>query len=62
MQLSVFEANLTKEVLKRLEEKVMRQINLEEDSLVFYFLCEECVRKTQKIGKNKVKVSELMII
>ena len=55
MQFSVFECVLTKTEYARLRNRLNRLIVPEQDSIRFYFLCECCQGKVERIGGEKVR-------
>jgi CRISPR-associated protein Cas2 len=50
IQYSVFECDINKMQYLRLRDQLERLINVDDDSLRFYLLCEECKRKIERIG------------
>jgi CRISPR-associated protein Cas2 len=51
IQFSVFECDLTKEQILRMQHALKHMINAEDqDSVRFYHLCESCQRKIDRIG------------
>ena len=54
VHLSVFEARIETDQLKRLKERIGRIINQEEDSVRIYSLCAACSEKIEIIGAGKV--------
>ena len=50
VQYSVFECDLTKTQYAKLRYRLNKQINAETDSIRFYFLCECCQSKVERIG------------
>lgn len=54
VHLSVFEARLEDDKLKRMKERLSRIINKEEDSVRIYSLCASCSDKIEIIGYGKV--------
>lgn len=50
IQYSVFECELKKTEYLRLRNKLEKLIDRREDSIRFYFLCENDVRKIERIG------------
>ena len=54
VQGSVFEAYLTDEELKKLKTRVQRVLEMKQDSLRIYFVCETCRGKEQTVGVGKV--------
>ena len=55
MQFSVFECNLTPTEYRRLRNRLNKLIQAEEDSIRFYFLCECCQEKVERIGGEQVR-------
>ena len=55
MQFSVFECVLTATEYARLRNRLNKLIQPEEDSIRFYFLCECCQRKVERIGGELVR-------
>ncbi|MGC1309857.1 MAG: CRISPR-associated endonuclease Cas2 [Phormidesmis sp.] len=55
MQFSVFECDLTSAQYARLRNRLNQLIQAEEDSVRFYFLCECCQRKVERIGGETVR-------
>jgi CRISPR-associated protein Cas2 len=55
MQFSVFECNLTPTEYRRLRNRLNKLIQAEEDSIRFYFLCECCQAKVERIGGEQVR-------
>jgi CRISPR-associated protein Cas2 len=53
VQLSVFECLLEAEELERLRQRVLREIEAEEDSVRIYRLCETCRAKVEILGQGK---------
>ena len=49
MQYSVFECNLSQTEYARLRNRLNKLIKPEEDSIRFYFLCECCQQKVERI-------------
>ncbi|MDN5363455.1 MAG: CRISPR-associated protein Cas2 [Eubacteriales bacterium] len=62
VQLSVFVAEVSPRTLKKLEREVVKHLNLEEDCVHFYFLCRECAAKTVRLGVEKVRRDEVMVL
>jgi CRISPR-associated protein Cas2 len=54
VQYSVFECKLDAAALKRLGDRLGRIIAKQEDSVRFYFLCENCVPKVKILGRGTV--------
>jgi CRISPR-associated protein Cas2 len=55
VQYSVFECQLKREDFRRLEARLKKLINAREDSVRFYFLCEEDVGKVRGLGVQRVE-------
>lgn len=55
MQFSVFECVLTKTEYVRLRNRLNTLIKPQEDSVRFYFLCECCQAKVERIGGEVVR-------
>lgn len=54
VQYSVFECQLDAKELKRLQKRLRPLIDLKEDSLRFYQLCEVCLPKAEVMGVGEV--------
>ena len=55
MQFSVFECDLTKVQYAKLRSRLDKLMNAETDSVRFYFLCECCQGKVERIGGEAVR-------
>jgi len=55
MQFSVFECRLTTTQYAKLRNRLNRLIHEQEDSIRFYFLCECCQQKVERIGGEAVR-------
>ena len=55
MQFSVFECDLTATEYTRLRNRLNKLIRPKEDSVRFYFLCECCQQKAERIGGETVR-------
>lgn len=53
VQYSVFECDLDAKQLAQLKKQVLPGLNLEEDSLRIYQICENCVENIQSFGVKK---------
>ncbi|MEO0114300.1 MAG: CRISPR-associated endonuclease Cas2 [candidate division WOR-3 bacterium] len=62
VQYSVFECNLKSEQLDRLRKILASHIKPSQDSIRFYYLCEECQRKVLVLGKGSVSEDEMVYI
>ena len=54
VQKSVFECNLTGQQYQKLKEKVLKEVNREEDSVRYYSLCQVCQGKVEIQGTGEV--------
>ena len=54
VQYSVFEAILTKELLEKLLKRLKKVVNLKEDSIRIYRLCNDCKQRIEILGCGKV--------
>lgn len=55
MQFSVFECDLTKAQYAKLRSRLDKLIDAETDSVRFYFMCECCQGKVERIGGEAVR-------
>lgn len=55
MQYSVFECSLTPPQYAKLRNRLSRLIKPDQDSIRFYFLCECCQNKVERIGGEQVR-------
>jgi CRISPR-associated protein Cas2 len=55
MQFSVFECSLTETQYAKLRNRLNKLIKDQEDSIRFYFLCECCQQKVERIGGEAVR-------
>ena len=55
MQFSVFECSLSATEYAKLRNRLNQLIKAEEDSIRFYFLCECCQQKVERIGGVAVR-------
>ncbi len=62
VQYSVFECNLTKKLLDKMTDEMLKCINVDKDSLRIYEICEGCKPKIQVHGKGKVAEDEDVIV
>jgi len=52
VQYSVFEAYLSPGKLSELKSRLKAEIEPKKDSVLFYFLCENCLNKKERWGVN----------
>lgn len=50
VQYSVFECSLEAKDFLRLKQRLQKNIDSKEDSIRFYFLCQDCQQKVERIG------------
>ncbi|MBI3849653.1 MAG: CRISPR-associated endonuclease Cas2 [Verrucomicrobia bacterium] len=63
VQKSVFECQVGQKEWASLRDRLLREINAEEDSLRFYFLDEKAVQRTEHHGVDKpVDLTEPLIL
>ena len=55
VQYSVFECDLKPKDLKRMRERLERLIDKRQDNVRFYRLCEDCLRQTQVMGRERAQ-------
>ena len=53
VQYSVFECNTDRRALLRLQNRLEKAINLQEDTITFYHLCAMCEKHIARIGVKK---------
>ena len=53
IQYSLFECNTDRRAYLRLHYRLMEAINLQEDSVTFYYLCRSCEKGIERIGVKK---------
>jgi CRISPR-associated protein Cas2 len=58
VQKSVFEAELPKKVFKRLRYKIQQVIDLENDYLVYFSICQRDWEKREKFGSPQISLPE----
>jgi len=54
IQYSVFECNLNKAQIKEMVRRLKELLNEEEDSIRIYYLCDQCLKKTDLLGKGEL--------
>ncbi|MBC7252295.1 MAG: CRISPR-associated endonuclease Cas2 [Anaerolineae bacterium] len=62
VQYSVFEVNLRPQQFRELREELEKLVKPEEDSLRFYHLCAECLRRVEIVGEGRVEEGEPLVI
>lgn len=58
VQFSLFECRLRQEDLLRMQNRVEKKLRKDEDSVVYYFLCEDCARQIQRVGEEKTPTTD----
>ena len=61
-QKSVFECNLSNERLLQLQKKAKKIMNLEKDSVRFYYLCHNCLGKVESFGTGALPLEENFVV
>lgn len=56
VQFSFFECEMDKSQMDELKSALLELINLKEDSLVIYPLCQDCINKTSTLGTGNIFV------
>jgi len=56
VQYSVFEANLDEKDFRNMQERLAEILNLEEDKIRFYRLCQNCLDDTETWGKSNITI------
>ena len=62
VQYSFFECEMEKEQLNNLKRALLDIINLKEDSLRIYPLCEDCLNETATVGKGSIFVTQTFTV
>ena len=62
MQFSLFECNLTDTQYAKLRGRLSKMIKPAEDSVRFYFLCECCHGKVERIGGECVRDESIFFV
>jgi CRISPR-associated protein Cas2 len=63
VQKSVFECQVGQKEWVQLRERLLREVNADEDSLRFYFLDEKAVQRTEHHGADKpVDLTEPLVL
>ena len=53
IQYSIFECNTDRRALLRLRNRLEKAIDLQEDTITFYYLCTACEKQIDRIGLTK---------
>jgi CRISPR-associated protein Cas2 len=62
MQYSVFECDLTQTQYAKLRHRLSKLIEAETDSIRFYFLCQCCQGKVERIGGESVRDNTVFVV
>lgn len=63
MQFSVFEChNLSMKDYAKLRSRLNQVIRAQEDSIRFYFLCESCAQKIERIGGEDLRDDSIFFV
>lgn len=54
VQYSFFECEMEKQKMELLKTQILENMDLEEDSLRIYPLCEDCLKKASSIGNGNI--------
>lgn len=54
VQYSFFQCDMPHKIMEDLKNKLLAMININEDSLRIYPICEDCLGKTMKMGKGSI--------
>jgi len=58
IQFSFFECEMEKQEMEILRNSLLDLMNMKEDSLRVYPLCEDCLKKTSSMGKGNIFVPQ----
>lgn len=61
VQYSIFECNLTKTEYAKLRARLNPIIDHEQDSIRFYFVCNSCQEKVERIGGIKPRDEDMFL-
>lgn len=59
---SVFECLLTEAKIKKMQARILKLADEDEDIVLYYFLCLPCVMKRESIGKKTGFAPELVMV
>jgi len=54
VQYSVFECNISNSHLAEMKRRIARLMNIEEDRIRYYRLCEDCLTGVELVGKGEI--------
>lgn len=58
VQESVFECDLDPRDIDKMEKKLLKTLELDEDKARFYFLCEACLGRVKILGEGRLSTSQ----
>ena len=61
-QYSLFECHLTAKEMVLLRDKLDKHLKLEEDSVRFYYICNNCLGKVETVGGSKPEEEKVYIV
>lgn len=61
-QYSLFECHLTPKQLLQLQHRLDRYLKPEEDSVRFYYVCDNCMTKAETVGGEPPQEEQLFIV
>lgn len=62
IQYSVFECDTDRRALLRLQDRLEKAIDLQEDTITFYHLCTACEKQIDRIGRKKGLANQSYIV
>lgn len=62
VQYSVFECNLKESELNFLKTRLKNVIDMKQDSVIFYILCESCFEKIEQFGEGRAYTEDYCIV
>lgn len=62
VQYSVFEAEVTQELLNEMAARIRKVIDPDEDSVRIYKVCPGCLREVKLLGKAKLERAQEVIV
>ena len=59
---SVFECFLKERDLQELKDKIGKEVKKSEDIVLYYYLCRDCVKKIERVGRSSESRKVVKII
>lgn len=59
---SVFECLLTEAKIRKMQQQLLKLVDDQEDSILYYYLCMPCVMKRESIGKRPAMQPEIVVV